>query len=64
MTQSLMSRDKMEAKKKGWIALAAWAGSGGLVFYHFPILGLFGAAGAGYLTLKWFMFRAKRGMRF
>ena len=64
MTQSLMSRDKMEAKKKGWIALAAWAGSGGLVYYHAHMLGLLGAAGAAYLTFKWFMFRAKRGMRF
>ena len=64
MTQSLMSRDKAEAKKKGYLALSAWAGSGVLVFYHWPLLGLAAAGGAVYLTYKWFMFRAKRGMRF
>ena len=29
-----------------------------------PVLGVGAAAGATYLTFKWFMFRAKRGMRF
>ena len=28
------------------------------------ILAIAGATGAGYLTWKWFTFRAKRGMRF
>lgn len=65
MTQSLMSRDKDEAKKKGYIALSAWIGSGALMFFaHWPLLGLATAGGAVYLTYKWFMFRAKRGMRF
>jgi hypothetical protein len=35
-----------------------------LVWYHFPFLGLLAAGGAVYLTYRWFMFRAKRGMRF
>jgi hypothetical protein len=64
MSQSLMSRDKAEARKKGWYAVSAWAGTGVLIFYHFPILGLLTAGGAAYLTYRWFMFRAKRGMRF
>jgi F0F1-type ATP synthase assembly protein I len=64
MTQSLMSRDKSEAKKKGTIALAAWVGSGVLFWHHWPIVGLAAVGGAAYLTFKWFMFRAKRGMRF
>jgi hypothetical protein len=64
MTQSLMSQDRAEARKKGWIALSGWAGSGVLVWYHFPFLGLLAAGGAVYLTYRWFMFRAKRGMRF
>ena len=64
MTQSLMSRDRSEAKKKGLIALSAWTGAGVLFFYHAPILGLLTVGGAVYLTYRWFMFRAKRGMRF
>ena len=63
MTESLKSRDKAEARKKGLFALSAWAGTGILVFYH-PMLGFFAAAGAAFLTYRWFMFRAKRGMRF
>jgi hypothetical protein len=64
MTQTLMSRDKAEAKKKGYMALGAWAGAGFLLFVHWPIVGLATAGAASYLTYKWFMFRAKRGMRF
>jgi len=64
MTQSLMARDKGEAKKKGLYALSAWVGSGILFFYHAPILGLLGVAGGLYLTYRWFIFRARRGMRF
>jgi hypothetical protein len=64
MTQSLMSRDKAEANKKGLFALAAWTGGGILFVYHWPILGLVTVGGAIYLSYRWFMFRAKRGMRF
>ena len=62
---SLISRDKSEAKKKGIYAVAAWGGTGLLFATAGPgILAVAGAAGAGYLTWKWFAFRAKRGMRF
>jgi hypothetical protein len=61
---SLMARDKDEAKKKGLFALGAAGGAGLLLTLGFPILGTGAAAGAAYLTWKWFMFRAKRGMRF
>ncbi len=64
MTQSLMARDKAESRKKGWLAASTWIGSGVLFFYHFPILGLAAVGGSLYLTFRWFMFRAKRGMRF
>jgi hypothetical protein len=64
MTQSLMAQDRNLARKKGWIALGAWVGSGFLVFYHFRFFGVAAAAGAVWLTYRWFMFRAKRGMRF
>ena len=63
MTQSLMSRDRAEAKKKGLLALSAWVGTGILVYYT-TFGGLLLGAGAAYLTYRWFMFRAKRGMRF
>lgn len=61
---SLMVRDREEAKKKGYWAVGAAAGSGALLWLGFPILGAGAAAGAAYLTYKWFMFRAKRGLRF
>ena len=63
--ESLIERDKVVAKKKGTFAAAAWGGT--------VLLGVAGAstlfirpaaAGAGYLTWKWFHYRAKRGMRF
>ncbi|MBN2576507.1 MAG: hypothetical protein JXP73_18230 [Deltaproteobacteria bacterium] len=63
MSQSLMSRDRAEARKKGLFALSTWAGAAILILYY-PILGLLTAAGAAVLTYRWFMFRAKRGMRF
>jgi hypothetical protein len=64
MNQSLMSREKSEARKKGLFAVSAWAGAGALIFYHAPFLGLLAGGAAAYLTYRWFMFRAKRGMRF
>jgi threonine/homoserine/homoserine lactone efflux protein len=64
MTQSLMARDKGDARKKGLYALSAWVGSGVLFFYSHPIFGLLAVGGGLYLTYRWFMFRAKRGMRF
>ena len=62
--ESLVSRDKTEAKKKGVYAAAAWGGTALLGVAGIPFLWIPAAAGAGYLTYKWFMFRAKRGMRF
>lgn len=63
--ESLVSRDKAQAKKKGVYAAAAWGGTIVLGAVSAPLLLVLpAAAGAGYLTYKWFMFRAKRGMRF
>ncbi len=61
---SLMARDKSEAKKKGLYAAGAWGGTALLAMAAGPILWVPAAAGAGYLTWRWFMYRAKRGMRF
>lgn len=61
---SLVSRDKAEAKKKGVYAAAAWGGTVILGIAGAPFLAVPAAAGAGYLTWKWFLYRAKRGMRF
>ena len=65
MTTSLVSRDKSEAKKKGLLAGGAWGGTALLVAMSVtPFLWVPAAGGAAYMTYKWFMFRAKRGMRF
>ncbi|HET6279811.1 MAG TPA: hypothetical protein VFH73_02555 [Polyangia bacterium] len=61
---SLITRDKAEAKKKGLYAAAAWGGTGLLAIAGWPFMAVAGATGAGYLTWKWFVYRAKRGMRF
>jgi hypothetical protein len=62
---SLIARDKTEAKKKGYVALGAWGGSALLLFgLGWTVPGVGAAVGASYLTYKWFMYRAKRGMRF
>ena len=60
---SLVSRDKAEAKKKGLYAAAAWGGTVLLGVAASPVLWIPAAAGAGYLTWKWFVFRAKRADR-
>ena len=64
MGTSLMSRDREEAKKKGYIAVGATVGSGLLFWAGLPVFGAGVGVGAAYLTFKWFMFRARRGMRF
>ena len=61
---SLIERDKSEAKKKGIYAAAAWGGTVLLGAGIGTVLWVPAAVGAGFLTWKWFMFRAKRGMRF
>jgi hypothetical protein len=63
--ESLVSRDKAQARKKGILAASAWGGTvllGATVGSTFLVVPA--VAGAGYLTYRWFMYRAKRGMRF
>ncbi|HEY5449006.1 MAG TPA: hypothetical protein VIQ54_09655 [Polyangia bacterium] len=61
----LMTRERGEAKKKGMYAAAAWGGTVVLGVVGLPALGIVAAAGgAGYLTWKWFVYRAKHGIRF
>ena len=62
--QELMSRDRSEAKMKGVYAAAAWGGTVLLGVAASPVLWIPAAAGAGYLTWKWFLYRAKHGIRF
>jgi hypothetical protein len=63
-TTSLVSRDKSEAKKKGVLAACAWGGTALLFAFGSTILAVPAAGGAAFMTYKWFMYRAKRGMRF
>lgn len=60
---SLIETDKRTARRKGLTA-AAVAGGGVALALVSPVLGIIGLAGAGYLGYDWFMYRAKRGMRF
>jgi hypothetical protein len=61
---SLIEGDKRTARRKGMTAAAVAGGGVALAVAGAPILGVIGLAGAGYLAYDWFMFRAKRGMRF
>jgi hypothetical protein len=60
---SLIAADKRTARKKGF-RTAAVAGGAAVLFIVNPFLGIAGLAGAAYLGYDWFMYRAKRGMRF
>jgi hypothetical protein len=62
---SLAQNDRDTARKKGLLASAATAGSVALIATGAaPILGVVALVPAAYLVKDWFMFRAKRGMRF
>ena len=61
---SLIEADKRTARKKGFRAAAVAGGSAALFVIVNPFLGIAGLVGAAYLGYDWFMFRAKRGMRF
>ena len=61
---SLVQRDKDIARRKGFVASAATAGSVALIVVGAPWLGVIGLIPAAYLVKDWFSFRAKRGMRF
>ena len=62
---SLVSRNKVIAKRKGAIAAVTGAGVGVAVVAGAPLfLVVGGVAGAAYLAWDWFSFRVKNGMRF
>ncbi len=61
---SLIETDKRTARRKGVTAAAVGAGALALTVAVSPVLGIIGLVGASYLGYDWFMFRAKRGMRF
>ena len=56
---------QVRSQEEGHLRGRRWGGTGLLLATAGPgILAIAGATGAGYLTWKWFAFRAKRGMRF
>lgn len=61
---SLMSPEQRVARRKGLAAAAVAGGSLIVAVLGSPFLGVVGLVGAGYLTYDWFVYRAKRGMRF
>lgn len=61
---TLREKDEQTAKKKGLIAGAAVAASVGVGVVVSPVFAVVGLVPAAYLTYEWFMFRAKRGMKF
>ncbi|MFH0901474.1 MAG: hypothetical protein V2A73_12675 [Pseudomonadota bacterium] len=61
---ALVSVNKKIARRKGITAAAVAGGSLALALFGSPVVGALGLLGAGYLAYDWFMFRAKRGMRF
>ena len=61
---ALIEADKRTARRKGVTAAAVGAGAVTITVLGLPYVGLIGLVGAGYLAYDWFMYRAKRGMRF
>ncbi len=62
---SLAEKDREIARKKGLAAGAATAGAVALIATGVaPILGIIALVPSAYLVKNWFMYRAKRGMRF
>ena len=62
---SLGQKDRDTARKKGLVAGAATVGSVALIATGAaPVLGLVALLPTAYLVKDWFMFRARRGMRF
>jgi hypothetical protein len=61
---ALIEADKRTARRKGVTAAAVGAGAVTVTVLGAHIIGVIGLVGAGYLAFDWFMYRAKRGMRF
>lgn len=61
---TLRDKDEQTARKKGLLAGAATVASVGVGVAVSPVLMVIGLVPAAYLTYDWFMYRAKRGMRF
>lgn len=62
---SLAQKDRDVALKKGVLAGAVTTGSVALIATGAaPIIGLFALVPAALLVKDWFMYRARRGMRF
>jgi hypothetical protein len=61
---TLREKDEETAKKKGLMAGAAVVASGVAAVAVAPVVGAIALVPAAYLTYDWFMYRAKRGMRF
>jgi hypothetical protein len=62
---SLAEKDRATARNKGLIASAVTTGSVALIATGAaPIIGALALVPAAFLVKDWFMFRARRGMRF
>jgi hypothetical protein len=61
---TLKEQDRTKERKKLAKMAAAGAGTAGLFAVGWPVVGAIGLLGTGYLAVDWFMFRAKRGMKF
>lgn len=59
-----MQRNKVVAKRKGALAVAAAGGAVAVGVVIAPVAGIVAAAGAVYLGWDWLTFRIKNGMRF
>lgn len=64
MGTQLLPKQRAEARTKGWLAVGGWALAGLFIFKWWLFGAFLAIAGAGFLTWRWFSFRAKWGMRF
>lgn len=60
----LLPKQRAEAARRGWMAVAGWGGTGLLWMIKLKFLALVGIGAAVWLTWRWFKYRATWGMRF
>ena len=60
----LLPKQRAEASRKGWMAVAGWVVTGLITWRIGLLVGVLGAVAAAWLTGQWFAYRAKWGLRF
>ena len=64
MSHDLLPNQRRQAARLGWMAVGGWLATGLFAWWGWGLATILPLGGAVMLTLRWFQFRAKWGMRF